>query len=518
MAHQALYRRYRSRTFEELVGQDHITRTLQSAIGSGKVAHAYLFTGPRGSGKTSAARILAKCLCCENGVTPTPCLECRFCKEIAAGNLPDVTEMDAASESGVDQVRAHIVAQSNYAPMEARYRIFIIDEVHDLSQKGFDALLKTIEEPPPHVVFILATTELHKVPITIRSRCQKYEFRRGTLQQIERRLRFVCEQEGIEFDEDALRAIARMSDGGYRDALTLLEQVHLTVSGKLTRDAVLTQLGLVSEESLDEVLRRIAKGDAQPVLEQVAALIQQGKEPKAIIESLALRLNELTRALYIPAEAGATDQEVALATELGADRILQYQEALVHSVRDVRDVTLPRVWVELALLRLTQPDAPTLPASATPNPTPAPAQKKVDTPAPPAPAKASAPAGAPSGVAAHWQEAMRRLVEKYPKMKQTLQGSAVQSAAEKKIVVGLATRFVYDRLQRSSQLRRIMETVNETVCEVIGEEGWRVEFTPGNNGGGAKPKATRKVESDAVEGEELANAVVDVMGAIPEES
>ncbi|MER3414396.1 MAG: DNA polymerase III, subunit gamma and tau, partial [Armatimonadota bacterium] len=493
----------------------------------GRIAHAYLFTGPRGSGKTSAARILAKCLCCENGITPTPCLECRFCKEIASGSLPDVTEMDAASESGVDQVRAHIVAQSNYAPMEARYRIFIIDEVHDLSQKGFDALLKTIEEPPPHVVFILATTELHKVPITIRSRCQKYEFRRGTLRQIEGHLRFVCEQEGIEFDEEALRAIARMSDGGYRDALTLLEQVHLTVSGKLTRDAVLTQLGLVSEEALDELLRCIAAGEPQPVLEQVAALIQQGKEPKAVVESLALRLNELTRALYIPAEAGATEEEVALAKELGADRILRYQAELVHSVRDVRDVTLPRVWVELALLRLARPPEPIADVNV-PTPPASTARNKTDAVAAVAPAQvATSPAlapnassrpRAPSALAAQWEEATRRLIEKYPKMKQTLQGSAVRSASEKRIVVGLATRFVYDRLQRSSQLPRIMETVNETVCEVIGEDGWRVEFTPGNNGGGSEPKPSGKVQSEVVEGNELANAVVDVMGAIPEDS
>lgn len=513
MTHQALYRRYRSQTFDELVGQEHITRTLQSAIRSRKIAHAYLFTGPRGSGKTSAARILAKCLCCENGVTPTPCCKCRFCKEIAAGNLPDVTEMDAASESGVDQVRAHIVAQSNYAPMEARYRIFIIDEVHDLSQKGFDALLKTIEEPPPHVVFILATTELHKVPITIRSRCQKFEFRRGTLQQIEGRLRYVCEQEGIEFDEDALRAIARMSDGGYRDALTLLEQVHLTVSGKLTRDAVLTQLGLVSEESLDELLRRIAAGEPQRVLEQAAALIQQGKEPKAIVESLALRLNELTRALYIPAEAGATEQEVALAQELGADRILFYQNALVHSVRDVRDVTLPRVWVELTLLRLTRP-----PQSWSEPGTKHGALTAAVPSDPPSPSAIPEARGAVSGIQAQWQETTRRLIEKYPKMKQTLHGSVVQSTTGKKLIVTLPTRFVYDRLQRSSQLRRIMETVNATVCEVIGEDGWQVEFTSANNGGAARPPQVGKVESEAVEGDALANAVVDVMGAIPEDS
>lgn len=429
--------------------------------------------------------------------------------------MPDVTEMDAASESGVDQVRAHIVAQSNYSPMEARYRIFIIDEVHDLSQKGFDALLKTIEEPPPHVVFILATTELHKVPITIRSRCQKYEFRRGTLQQIEERLRYVCEQEGIQFDEEALRAIARMADGGYRDALTLLEQVHLTVDGKLTRDAVLTQLGLVSEESLDELLRHMSAENLQSVLEQVAALIQQGKEPKAIVESLALRLNELMRALYIPGEAGSTEHEIAFAKELGADRVLKYQEELVHSVRDVRDVTLPRVWVELTLLRLAQCNEQPLIKQSAPGAVVAVQEEKS---APQSSPRAHPKPTANISIEGQWQEATRRLIERYPKMKQTLHGSAVQSVVGKRIVVRLVNRFVYDRLQRSSQIRRIMETVNEAVCESIGEEGWTVEFTPGNNGGAGDTKTAGKVDSEAVEGNELANNLVDVMGAVPEDS
>ncbi|MBL8064894.1 MAG: DNA polymerase III subunit gamma/tau, partial [Chthonomonadaceae bacterium] len=234
MSHLALYRRYRSQTFGDLMGQGHVTKTLQNALSQGRIAHSYLFTGPRGTGKTSTARLLAKALNCENGPLPEPCNECQACREITAGNCMDVVEMDAASESGIDDVRESIVEAVDYQPTYCRYRVFIIDEVHDLSAKAFDALLKTIEEPPAHVVFVLATTEYSKVPPTIRSRCQRYEFHRGTIQDLVSRLTYVVEQEKADVDPVALTAIARMSDGGYRDALSLLELVLLTADGRVT--------------------------------------------------------------------------------------------------------------------------------------------------------------------------------------------------------------------------------------------------------------------------------------------
>ncbi|GIV02965.1 MAG: hypothetical protein KatS3mg015_1795 [Fimbriimonadales bacterium] len=517
MAETALYRRYRSQSFDELVGQDHITKTLQSAIRSGRIAHAYLFVGPRGTGKTSAARILAKCLCCEKGPTPDPCLECSFCKRIADGSLGDVMEMDAASEAGVEEVRQNIVQRAQYAPMEARYRIFIIDEVHDLSQRGFDALLKTIEEPPANVVFILATTEQHKVPITIRSRCQRYEFRRGSLEEIESRLKYVCEKEGIEHEDDALRTIARLSDGGYRDALTLLEQAHLAVGGKLTRDEVLTQLGLVGENSMDDLLRRIAEGQVGPILEAATALVQQGKEPKAIVESLALRLNELTHALYLGKQAGATKEEVALAKEIGPHRILAFQEALAHSMRDIRDVTLPRVWLELTLVKLSAAGESTgeaAPRVEEPSAAQSPA-KRDERPA--APRKESAPAESPKAPPSAedanpkepgqlWEQVKERLTNRFSASKQLLGASFGVAIEDKALIVGFKNRFLFERLQ--GKLPKVEGIIAEMVSEVVGEPGWAVRFQLQQENGGKA--ATQEVDSSVVEGDDLVREVQSV--------
>jgi DNA polymerase-3 subunit gamma/tau len=515
MGETALYRRYRSQSFEELVGQEHITKTLQSAIRSGRIAHAYLFVGPRGTGKTSAARILAKCLCCEKGPTPEPCLQCDFCKRIADGSLGDVMEMDAASEAGVEEVRQNIVQRAQYAPMEARYRIFIIDEVHDLSQRGFDALLKTIEEPPPNVVFILATTEQHKVPVTIRSRCQRYEFRRGALDEIEGRLKYVCEQEGIEYEPEALRTIARLSDGGYRDALTLLEQAHLAVGGRLTRDEVLTQLGLVGEDSMDDLLRRIVRGEVGPILEAADALVQQGKEPKAIVESLALRLNELTHALYLGKQVGATKEETSLAAEIGPERILAYQEALAHSVRDIRDVTLPRVWLELTLVKLASADRVPVAQEPTKEQVPAPQEASPVVSGVPQPARPNAePAPEPpkkksqggGSAAAIWEKAKELLASKFTSSKQLLGPSVGLSCEGKVLIVGFKNQFAYERLQ--AKLAKAQKAITEAVGEVIGEPGWSVQFRLHKNNGGAE--AREEVDSEVVEGEDLVREVQSV--------
>ena len=296
MAQIALYRKYRSQTFEDLVGQEHVVRTLQSGISSGRISQAFLFTGPRGTGKTSSARLLAKCLNCETGPTPTPCNVCSQCVEITAGYAPDVIEMDAASESGVDDVREKIVEVAQYKPMMSRYKVFIIDEVHDLSAKAFDALLKTIEEPPAHLIFVLATTEYNKVPPTIRSRCQKFEFHRATLQNLIDRLTYVLAEEGRTADPAAVAAIARMADGGYRDALTLLEQAMLVSDDKITLEVVYDQLGLVTEAAVDELLLAIQSGRIPDLLNQLEEISRSGRDPRAILESMLHRLADLTRA------------------------------------------------------------------------------------------------------------------------------------------------------------------------------------------------------------------------------
>ncbi|RYG69307.1 DNA polymerase III subunit gamma/tau, partial [bacterium] len=296
MAYLSLYRKYRSQTFEDLIGQEHVVRTLQNAIRSGRIAQAYLFTGPRGTGKTSSARLLAKCLNCQSfdGPTPTPCNHCEMCVSITGGNALDVLEMDAASESGVDEVRQNIIDSAGIGPMIARYKVYIIDEVHDLSLKAFDALLKTIEEPPAHLVFILATTEAQRVPPTIRSRCQKFEFHRATMKNLTDRLGFVAEGEGVHVDPPALTAIARMADGGFRDALTLLEQAVLVGDGHVTLESVYDQLGLVSEEATDALLDAMRRADIPALMEGLEEIARQGRDPRAIVESMLHRLADLT--------------------------------------------------------------------------------------------------------------------------------------------------------------------------------------------------------------------------------
>ena len=357
MAQLALYRKYRSQTFEDLIGQDHVVRTIQNALNSGRTAQTFLFTGPRGTGKTSSARLLAKALNCELGTSGTPCNACEQCVMITSGSHPDVIEMDAASDSGVDDVRDKIVDVVSYAPMIGRYKVFIIDEVHDLSSKAFDALLKTVEEPPPHLVFILATTEYNKVPATIRSRCQKYEFHRASMKNLTDRLNYVCEQEGVSAEPAAISAIARMADGGYRDALTLLEQAIIVSDGKITVDIVYDQLGLVSEQSVDELLIAVQIGDIPKIITLLEEIIRTGRDPRTLLESMLHRLADLTRAIYqVPAEGSDATRESSLheiATRLGKNFLIQVRSDLADAHKIIRDISLPRLWLESELIRIS---------------------------------------------------------------------------------------------------------------------------------------------------------------------
>lgn len=364
MGSLSLYLKYRSQTFSDLIGQGHVTTTLQSALSSGRTSHAYLFVGPRGTGKTSTARLLAKTLCCEKGPAAEPCNECEICVSITAGSCVDVLEMDAASESGVDGVRETIVETAEYRPMVARYKVFIIDEVHDLSPKAFDALLKTIEEPPDHVVFILATTEMNKVPPTIRSRCQKFEFHRASMQDLVGRLDYVAKAEGVTAEPAALTAIARMADGGYRDALTLLEQLLVT-GESVTIQRVYDQLGLVSDETIDALLVGIREGEVGTIMELLGEMARMGRDPKSVLESLLYRLSDLSRAAYGVEVGAASDapREAAMhavASRLGKEQLLRLRSDLAEVFKDIRDISLPRVWLEAQLLRMAVavPEAP----------------------------------------------------------------------------------------------------------------------------------------------------------------
>jgi DNA polymerase-3 subunit gamma/tau len=400
MAYVALYRKYRSQTFGEVMGQEQVTRTLQGAIRTGRIAHAYLFHGARGCGKTSTARLLARAINCValDGPSPEPCGVCRMCVSIRDGVCLDVIEMDAASETGIDDVREKIVENVQYAPAEARYKVYIIDEVHDLSAKAFDALLKTLEEPPAHVVFMLATTELHKVPITIRSRCQPYHFKRGTLQDLATAVRRVVEAEGYTADPEAILSIARSAEGSWRDALSLLEQVLAYCDGHVSVEAVQHAIGIVATETLARVTEILAGGRWDETLGIAAELIESGKDVRQLLNGLNGHLRDL---LLIA--AGARE---AAEIEIGSERLerlepqarlfspptlLAMMGELSKAERDARLTNQHRWLMESTLLRLltlqagASASAPAIPAiqplAAAPAVVPRPARTGASRPA-----------------------------------------------------------------------------------------------------------------------------------------
>ncbi|MDD6171309.1 MAG: DNA polymerase III subunit gamma/tau, partial [Ligilactobacillus ruminis] len=277
MSYQALYRVWRPQTFEDLVGQDMITKTLKNALATKQTTHAYLFAGPRGTGKTSCAKLFAKALNCPNQVNGDPCNECEICKAITAGRLNDVIEIDAASNNGVEEIR-DIRDKVKYAPTQADYKVYIIDEVHMLSTSAFNALLKTLEEPPANVVFILATTDPHKIPATIISRTQRFDFKRITSGAILERMEYILKQKEFEYDEKALNVIARAAEGGMRDALSILDQVLSFGDNKVTLDNALLVTGSVTRENLIKYLSQVQNHETVAGLQTIHAILDEGKD------------------------------------------------------------------------------------------------------------------------------------------------------------------------------------------------------------------------------------------------
>ncbi|MBR5582397.1 MAG: DNA polymerase III subunit gamma/tau, partial [Phascolarctobacterium sp.] len=291
MAYVTLYRRWRPQDFDTLVGQQAVKTALSNALASGRIAHAYLFAGPRGTGKTSTARILAKALNCDKGPTAHPCGECVNCERITAGTSMDVFEIDAASNRGIEEIKT-LREQLAFAPVNGRYKVYIIDEVHMLTTEAFNALLKTLEEPPAHVIFILATTDPHKIPATIHSRCQRFDFRRVTVEEITDHLAMIAERSGINADREALRLIAIQSEGGMRDALSLLDQCGV-MGEQVTATTVREVLGIVGRETLRELVQAIGKQDLSATLEKLNFLLEQGKDVRQVLTELAEYLRAL---------------------------------------------------------------------------------------------------------------------------------------------------------------------------------------------------------------------------------
>jgi len=357
MAYEVLARKWRPKGFDDVVGQEHVTRTLKNAIKTGRVAHAYLFVGPRGIGKTSLARIFAKALDCEKGPTTAPCSACSMCREIAAGNALDVLEIDGASNNGVDQVR-DLRDQVQFAPTHGTFKIIIIDEVHMLSTAAFNALLKTLEEPPPHVKFIFATTEGDKVLPTIISRCQRFDLRRIQTPLIVERLRHICTAEHITIDDDALLAVARGAEGGMRDALSALDQLISFKGDALTEEDVLAVFGLVSRRSLEGLASAVLKGDMPEILRLVAMFDSSGKD----MRRLTVELMESFRNLLIYQYVGeamstldATPEQVRTLAEQAsladASRVQQIADQLAEMEGRLRFALSVRTLIEMTLIR-----------------------------------------------------------------------------------------------------------------------------------------------------------------------
>ena len=293
MSYTVFARKYRPQTFEEVIGQPHISQTLINAINTGRISHSYLFCGSRGTGKTTTARILAKCLNCETGMTPTPCGNCTLCMEVAQGMSMDIIEIDGASNRGIDEIR-DLRERVMLAPARGRYKVYIIDEIHMLTSEAFNALLKTLEEPPPHVVFIFATTEPHKLPATILSRCQRFDFRRISTQNILKQLQYICDNEEIKADSDGLLLIARSAQGGMRDAEGILDQVMSYTGGKeVAKDDVIVVMGIVPEDVLISITSAIINQNDNSVIEMVNALINKGVDMSQLTKDVILHLRNL---------------------------------------------------------------------------------------------------------------------------------------------------------------------------------------------------------------------------------
>jgi len=387
-AYQPLHHKYRPQRFAQLVGQEAIATTLGNALRTGRIAPAYLFSGPRGTGKTSSARILARSLNCvgSEGPTPEPCGTCELCVAITAGNALDVIEIDAASNTGVDNIR-ELIERSRFAPVQARWKVYVVDECHMLSTAAFNALLKTLEEPPPRVVFVLATTDPQRVLPTILSRCQRFDFRRIPLEALEHHLSWIAAEEGIGITPEALHVVAQRSQGGLRDAESLLDQLSL-LPPPIEALAVWELLGVVPEQELLELAEAMAAGEPLGVVEGIGQLLERGRDPAAVLQGLAGLLRDLLLAGTAPDRLELTGVSPALrprlpevARRIGKARLLQWQAQLRGSEQQLRLSVQPRLWLEVLVLGLLAEPVLTAPGAGAPATAPTAAPPSATAPA-----------------------------------------------------------------------------------------------------------------------------------------
>ncbi len=488
----SLYRTWRPKTFADLVGQDAVVRTLSSALASGKLAHAYLFSGPRGSGKTSAAKILARCIDCENGPTPTPDNICANCVAILSGTAMDVLEIDAASNRGIDEIRA-LRDAVKFAPSSMRMKVYIIDEAHMLTKEGANAFLKTLEEPPEHAVFILATTEPEKLPVTILSRCQRYAFRRIAIPVMIERMREIADAEGIAIDQAALSAIAYRADGGLRDALTMLEQAASFAGGPITPQTIEAAFGATGRNYAGTLLDRLIARDAAGVLQTVDDASDAGADMQVLVRRLIAEFRHLLVARIDPqllARDLAPDDAsaaAARAAQLTQQQILRALRLLTEALATARSSGHPRLELESALLRyVLAAEDPTLDAlsarvsalengSAKPEaskPEPAKPQTATAEPAKPETAKPQTakpePAGASAGpltiqkVRAAWQNVRTNIESEKQSLRVQLARAVPDSVEGNAVIIKLPSSFMAETLRDHAKL------VEKALGEVLG--------------------------------------------------
>ena len=452
MAYEPLHHKYRPQRFDQLVGQEAIAATLSNALRTGRIAPAYLFSGPRGTGKTSSARILARSLNCiaSDGPTPEPCGSCELCRSIAAGSALDVIEIDAASNTGVDNIR-DLIERSRFAPVQARWKVYVVDECHMLSTAAFNALLKTLEEPPPRVVFVLATTDPQRVLPTILSRCQRFDFRRIPLGSMESHLAWIAKEEQIQINAAALHLVAQLAQGGLRDAESLLDQLSL-LPPPVEPEAVWELLGAVPEQELLSLARALVATDPVGLLENCRGLLDRGREATAVLQGIAGLLRDLVLALAAPDQpelssfSPANRAELpALANQAGLQKLLAWQQGLKGSEAQLRQSAQPRLWLEVLMLGLLAEQstisAPT--AVSTPTTTTTPAQTSTQSqipaaiPNPPTTATATAsPIENQNGpdLAAIWQQILASLELPSTRMLLSQQGELVRLDKSKAVV------------------------------------------------------------------------------------
>ncbi|MBQ3463781.1 MAG: DNA polymerase III subunit gamma/tau, partial [Clostridia bacterium] len=362
MAHQAIYRRWRPMVFEDIIGQGHITKTLKNQIIGGKVGHAYLFCGTRGTGKTTCAKVLSCAVNCLNPKDGSPCNECEICKGLIDGSIMDVKELDAASNNGVDTIR-EIRDDVQYVSAITKYTVYIIDEVHMLSTGAFNALLKTLEEPPEHVIFILATTEVHKVPETIRSRCQRFDFRRIKPSDIIVRMKEIAHGDGLNITEDAYKMLGRLADGSMRDGLSILERVVSAEGNEVTAESITNVLGISTADSTFKITDAVLKGDAAGIVSVIDDVLSEGKDLKVFMDSLIkcfrdMMLCKVTDKTEAVLDLDPTDmiKLKSLAEKMTFEKLSHAVSVLSDAAAEAKWVKSPRIIYELALIKISRPE------------------------------------------------------------------------------------------------------------------------------------------------------------------